>query len=107
MFIALVGTPVAASKLSIYSCEIEGNAEAKSNSTKAPLLLVSAVVIAAYSMSTTFLSMERCGRNPCCCGLIHGLSSLSQRNLAALAISLLSVLTVLRGRVLSGRKVRP
>ena len=47
MFNALVGTPVADSSLNMYSCEMDGKADAKSNSTNAPLLLVRAVVMAA------------------------------------------------------------
>ena len=59
MFIAFGGTPNVVRSSSIYSCDIDGNADAKSNSTRAPLLFVSDVVMEAKSMSRTFLRMER------------------------------------------------
>ena len=66
MFNALVGTPSDVSRLNMYVCDIEGNADAKSKSTRAPVLVVRAVVMAAKSMSSTFLRMDLCCRNPCC-----------------------------------------
>ena len=59
MFKAFGGTPNDVRSSNMYSCDIDGNADAKSNSTRAPLLFVSAVVMEAKSMSRTFLSMER------------------------------------------------
>ena len=59
MLRAFGGTPSDVSSSNMYCCDIDGNADAKSKSTSAPVLLVSAVVMEPKSMSSTFFKMER------------------------------------------------
>ena len=91
----------------MYVCDSDGNAAAKSKNIIAPVDDVRAVFMAAYSMSRIFFKIDLCRKNPCCWGLTHGLRILSQRSLAAFAMSVLSVLTMLSGRVLLASYTSP
>ena len=55
----------------------------------------------AVSTSSKFFNMDLPLMKPCCLGRTHESKMLSQLFRAALAMSLLSVLTMLRGRVLA------
>ena len=84
------------------SCEMEGKAEEKSMSKQAPCSCIKEVCMEAMSSSKRLRRMERLRRKPCCLESTQGSSKASQQKRVALAISLLSVLTMLSGLVLFG-----
>ena len=105
--IAGVGMPNSSNSSNRYFCEIDGNALLKSKSTVQPVFLYSAVSMLARPMSKRFCRMDLDLRKPCCWGEIHELMVSSHLSLAALAINLLSVFTMLRGLVVSSVKMLP
>ena len=79
--------------------EMLGKAALKSKRISAASSSSRLTLMACSSTSTTFASMDLWGRKPRCSGEIHFSSSASHRKRAALAINLLSQLTIERGRV--------
>ena len=62
---ALGGSPICFRVVNKKSCEMEGNAEAKSRRMQAPFFSVSEVIMEAVSRWRRFARMDRPGRKPC------------------------------------------
>ena len=90
------------STANMKSWDTLGHTALKSNRTRPPHSSLRLMVIVASSMSRTFMSMDRPLRNHLCPLLTHLLNKGSHALRIALAISLLSVLTMVKGRVSPG-----
>ena len=99
---ALGGSPMCCNILRMKSWETEGKADAKSIRRKALLSCIKGVCIDAMSISRRLRIMDLLWRKPCCLASTQFSRWCSQQHLVALAMSLLSVLTILSGLVLAG-----
>ena len=100
--IAPSGSPKWSNDCSRNSWEMLGKAALKSNGTSPPYSFFQLTVMVFSSMSWTFISIERPFKKPRCILLIQSFISGSQANRHALAMILLSVLTIANGRVSPG-----
>ena len=89
-----------------HSCAKEGKAAAKSKKTAAARSCCELAALISPSISTTLCNMERPGKKPCWAPEIARARSGSTRIRTALAINLLSVLTMDKGLTSPGSQHR-